>query len=290
MKIAVFTSPESWHYGDLVRAAGERHDLAALDQARLLAGVGAAGLIIRCGDMSLLDFDAAIVRAMTPAGLEPVVLRMDALARLEAAGIPVINSAKAIEASIDKYLATAKLAAAGLLVPETIACQTVDDARVAFEELGGDVVVKPLFGGEGRGLVRVTDPVLALRAFTSLARFESAIYLQRFVPHEGRDWRLFVVGDEVLGMERTNPDDWRTNISRGGTGAPLVVSAELAESARRAAAAVGATVAGIDFLPGRDGRVYALEVNASPGWRALAAATGSDVAARVLAHVAAAGR
>jgi ribosomal protein S6--L-glutamate ligase len=87
-------------------------------------------------------------------------------------------------------------------------------------------------------------------------------------------------------MRRVNPDDWRTNISLGARGEPLEVTAELAQLARRAAASVGATVAGVDLLPARDGRLYALEVNAVPGWRALAAVTGVDVAERVLSHVA----
>ena len=84
-------------------------------------------------------------------------------------------------------------------------------------------------------------------------------------------------------MRRVNPDDWRTNISLGARAEPLEVTAELAQLARRAAAAVGASVAGVDLLPGRDGRLYALEVNAVPGWRALAGVTGVDVAERVLA-------
>ncbi|MCA9234942.1 MAG: RimK family alpha-L-glutamate ligase [Planctomycetales bacterium] len=285
MNVAVFASPASWHFRDLVRAAGGAHQLVAVDYENLSATVGAAGDEVRCGDTVLTECDAALVRSMPPGGLEPVVFRMNALARLDAAGVPVINPPRAIEAAIDKYLTTARLAAAGLTVPATAACQRIDDALEAFDRLGGDVVVKPLFGGEGRGLVRITDRVLAARAFASLTRFGSVVYLQKFVPHDGRDWRLLVVGDDVWGMQRRNPDDWRTNISCGGVGEPLEATPALADLARRAAAAVGASVAGVDFLPGSDGELYALEVNASPGWRALAEVTGVDVAARVLDHV-----
>jgi glutathione synthase/RimK-type ligase-like ATP-grasp enzyme len=132
----------------------------------------------------------------------------------------------------------------------------------------------------------VTVASISRRVFMALEQIGSVLYLQQFVPHDGVDWRLLVVGDDVLGMRRINPDDWRTNISRGARAEPLEVTVELASMARRAAAAVGATVAGVDLLPGRDGRLYALEVNAVPGWRALAAATGVDVAAMVLNHVA----
>jgi ribosomal protein S6--L-glutamate ligase len=223
---------------------------------------------------------------MPPGSLEQVVFRMDALARLEAAGVPVVNPAKAIEAAVDKYLATARLHAAGMLVPPTIVCQTMGDALAAFDSLGGDVVVKPLFGGEGRGITRISDAAVARRVFATLDQIGAVHYVQQFIPHDGVDWRLLVIGDEVLGMKRINPDDWRTNISLGARPGSLEVTVELAQLARRAAAAVGASVAGVDLLPARDGRLYALEVNAVPGWRALAEVSGVDVAARVLQHAA----
>jgi ribosomal protein S6--L-glutamate ligase len=172
-----------------------------------------------------------------------------------------------------------------LLVPPTTVCQTADDALAAFETLGGDVVVKPLFGGEGRGLTRVNDAAIARRVFTTLEPLGAVLYLQKFIPHEGVDWRLLVIGDDVFGMKRVSADDWRTNISLGARPAPLEVTFDLAQLARRAAAAVGASVAGVDLLPARDGRLYALEVNAVPGWRALAQASGVDIAERVLRHV-----
>jgi tetrahydromethanopterin:alpha-L-glutamate ligase len=86
-------------------------------------------------------------------------------------------------------------------------------------------------------------------------------------------------------MRRRNPLDWRTNISRGARAEPLEVTAELAELAHRAAAAVGAPLAGVDLLPGRDGQLYAIEVNAVPGWKALGRSLGIDVAALVLEYV-----
>ena len=286
MDIAILAARDSWYFRDLARAAGDRHRLTAISYKSLGSHVAGANLSIDGGGLSLNSLDAVLVRSMPPGSLEQVVFRMDALARLEAAGVQVVNSARAIEAAVDKYLATAKLQAAGLLVPPTIVCQTASDGLAAFETLGGDIVVKPLFGGEGRGIMRVSDAAIARRVFSSLEQIGAVLYLQQFVPHDGVDWRLLVIGDEVLGMKRINPDDWRTNISLGARPAPLEVTVELAQLARRAAAAVGATVAGVDLLPARDGRLYSIEVNAVPGWRALGEVTGVDVAARVLEMVA----
>jgi ribosomal protein S6--L-glutamate ligase len=211
---------------------------------------------------------------------------MDALGRLEAAGIPIINPPRAIECAVDKYLTTARLADAGLPVPRTIACQTVEDAVQAFEILGGDVVLKPLFGGEGRGIARLNDEALAERAFRLLVGLGSVLYLQEFIPHVGWDLRVLIIGKHVLAMRRTNEFDWRTNVSRGAVAAAVEPLDDWVELARQSAEVVGASIAGIDLLPGRDGEMNVIEVNAVPGWRALAAAHGRDVAAMLLDHIA----
>ncbi|HYO26522.1 MAG TPA: RimK family alpha-L-glutamate ligase [Lacipirellulaceae bacterium] len=299
MHIAVLAAADSWYFRDLQRAAAGRYHVTAASYKRIAARLAgeAATFVLGAnaargegsgdaGELSHSLPDAVLVRSMPPGSLEQIVFRMDALARLEAAGLAVVNPAKAIETAVDKYLATARLQAAGLLVPPTIVCQTPRDALEAFDALGRDVVVKPLFGGEGRGITRVTDAAIAGRVFAALEQVGAVLYLQQFIPHHGADWRLLVIGDEVLGMRRVNPDDWRTNISLGAKAEPLEVTPELAQLARRAAAAVGASVAGVDLLPGRDGAIYAIEVNGVPGWRALAEVTGMEVARRVLDHVA----
>jgi RimK family alpha-L-glutamate ligase len=285
MHIAVLAARDSWYFKDLARAAGDRQELTAVSYKALASHVHGGELSVRTGEVELTSVDAVLVRSMPPGSLEQVVFRMDALARLEAAGVTVVNPPNAIEVAVDKYLATARLQAAGFLVPPTIACQTLDEGMAAFDALGGDVVVKPLFGGEGRGITRINDAAIARRVFATLEQIGAVLYIQQFIPHDGVDWRLLVVGNDVFGMKRINADDWRTNISLGARPAPLEVTAELAHMARRAAAAVGASIAGVDLLPGRDGRLYALEVNAVPGWRALAEITGVDIAARVLNHI-----
>jgi ribosomal protein S6--L-glutamate ligase len=284
MKIAVLGNAGSWYLNDLVRAAGKQHEIVSVGFEQLASTVGDLTLVHTQG-CSLHDFDAVLVRSMPAGSLEQVIFRMDALANLAASGVTVINPPRAIEVAVDKYLATTRLAAAGLAVPRTIACQTVEQAMAAFESLGGDAVLKPLFGSEGRGIVRLSDPVVALRTFKALHQVGSVLYLQEFVEHEGCDLRLFVIGDEVLGMKRCNSNDWRTNISRGAVGTPLKVTSEFAELAQRAAKAVGAPLAGVDLLPARDGRLLAIEVNAVPGWRALAGVTSVDVAGKVLEFV-----
>ena len=111
MRLAILAGGDGWHVRDLRRAAGEfGHSAKLLDFRRLAAGVGTH-------PNPLAGFDAVIVRTMPPGSLEQVVFRMDLLHRARAAGITILNPPAALEACVDKYLATAKLAAAGLAVP-----------------------------------------------------------------------------------------------------------------------------------------------------------------------------
>src|SRR5207237_8590401 len=158
---------------------------------------------------SLSDYDGVLVRTMPPGSLEQVVFRMDVLHRLEKRGVRVLNPPLAVEACVDKYVTTARLEAAGLPVPTTIVCQHADAALEAFTALGGDVVVKPLFGSEGRGMIRLTDPDLAWRTFRTLERLQCVLYVQQFIAHPGWDLRAFVIGGQVIAaMRRRAGSDW----------------------------------------------------------------------------------
>jgi ribosomal protein S6--L-glutamate ligase len=279
MRIALLAGGDGWHVRDLQRAAGALgHQAVAVDFRRLSAGVGLAA-------DPLAGFDAVIVRTMPPGSLEQVVFRMDLLHRLVARGVPVLNSPGALETCIDKYLASARLEAAGLPVPATIVCQDADTALEAFHTLGSDVVVKPLFGSEGRGMMRINDVELAWRTFRTLERTQSVLYVQQYVHHPGWDLRAFVLGGRVLtAMRRLARNDWRTNVAQGGRAEAVSLDAGQEKLALAAARAVGVAAAGIDLLPGPDGDYVVLEVNAVPGWRALARATGIDVAQELVRH------
>ena len=284
MQFAILGSAESWYFKDLQRAAdGMDHQLTALPFSSISATVGQQGQRITAGQQSLHQFDAVLVRTMPPGSLEQVVFRMDVLDSLSRQGIPVINPPAAIEAAVDKYRALSRLQESGLQVPRTIVCQTLDEAMEAFTELGEDVVIKPIFGGEGRGISRLADRDLAMHAFKLLLQLKAVVYLQQFIPHHGYDIRVLVVDDQLLAIRRCNEKDWRTNIGRGGRAEPVSsLDPALAELARRAVASVGALVAGVDILPGRDGKYYLLEVNGVPGWKALAHSLDVDVARLML--------
>jgi len=282
-------SGQGWHVQDLRRAAarlGVRFEAVPFPGVTGRLGKGPGR--IEAGGVELRSADGVLVRMMPPGSLEQVVFRMDALHRLAGLGVPVLNPPRAVEAAVDKYLATALLDGAGLPVPETWVGESAEGALEAFEDLGGDVVVKPLFGSEGRGLVRVSDRELGTRTFRTLERLGAVLYVQRHVRNPGFDLRLFVLGGRILGAMRRHaaPGEWRANVAVGGRPEAWMPDDEAARMAVRAAGALGATMAGVDLLPDLDrGGYTVLEVNAVPGWRALAATTGVDVASAVLAEL-----
>jgi tetrahydromethanopterin:alpha-L-glutamate ligase len=284
--LAALVSGSGWHVQDLRRAAGSLGvGLEAVPFPSVIGRVGEGSPRVEAGGIDLESTDGVLVRMMPPGTLEQVVFRMDALHRLEALGVPVLNPPRAVEAAVDKYLALARLEAEGLIVPPTWVGESADDALAAFKRLGGDVVVKPLFGSEGRGLVRVSDVEIARRTFQTLARLGAVLYVQRFIRHPGYDFRAFVLGDRVLGAIRRQAKwgDWRTNVAVGGVAVKTELAAEVEELAIRAAKAVGARMAGVDLLPDTErDALMVIEVNAVPGWKALASATGIDVAREIL--------
>jgi ribosomal protein S6--L-glutamate ligase len=285
MRFGIVGGGDGWYVRDLKRAASSDEEVVAVAYTRLLGDAWAGKPSQRSSGVELSAYDCLLLRAVPTGTLQQIVFRLDVLGQAARAGVAMVNAPRTMEIAVDKYLATARLAAAGLPVPDTVVCQRVDEATEAYERLGGDVVIKPLFGSEGEGMFRVTNRADAESTCRSLVHQECVLYLQRFIPHEGRDYRVLVIGDDALTIQRVNDDDWRTNVSRGGRAVPIVLDDQTIALARRAAEVTGATLAGVDLLPGHDGRLYVLEVNAAPGWRALARALDVDVSRRVLNHL-----
>jgi RimK family alpha-L-glutamate ligase len=281
LRFGVLAARTGWHTNELVRAASERgHEAVVLPYEGLVATIGPApGLRSRSTELD--GVDAVLARIIPSGSLEQIIFRVDALHRLEDRGVRVMNSPRAIERTVDKFWTSALLEQCGLPTPETLVCDSAEEAMAAFRALG-DVIVKPLFGSMGLGMVRVSDEEMAFRVFRTIEQIRGVYYLQRTIDHEGVDIRAFVVGGRVLGAIERRSKGWRTNLARGGTAHGVALSEEWSALAVRAAAAVGADYAGVDLLADREGKVYVLEVNGIPGWKGLQEATSIDVAGRLV--------
>jgi glutathione synthase/RimK-type ligase-like ATP-grasp enzyme len=310
MKIPILSSRSGWHTDQLLRAMAERgHEGVLLHYETLVARLGTRRGLGAEGE-ELLEARAVLARIIPNGSLEQIIYRVDALHWLEEQGVIVMNSPRTIERSVDKFYTSAILERAGLATPETVVCERADDAMDAFRAMG-DVIVKPLFGSMGLGMVRVRDEDSAWRVFRALEAIRGVYYLQRAVKQgemegdgasqgrlpgrpesrdgrggrDGRDVRAFVVGDRVIGAIERSAPGWRTNVARGGRARAIDLPPEWCAMALCAARAVGAEYAGVDLLPAEDGTVYVLEVNGIPGWRGLQEATSIDVAAAIVDHL-----
>jgi RimK family alpha-L-glutamate ligase len=290
MQIVILSARTGWHTDELCRALAERgHIGVVLPYEGLVARVGGSrrsSVGLSSEQAPILTADAVLARIIPSGSLEQIIYRVDALHWIEERGVPVMNSPRAIERSVDKFYTDALLHEAGLPTPETVVCETVAGAMEAVRAMG-DVIIKPIFGSMGHGLVRVSDPDVAFRVTKSLEQIRAVFYVQRAVDHGGRDIRVFIAGGRVIGaIERLAPTgEWRTNIARGATARPFELPPEWARLALAAAAAMGAEYAGVDLLPSREGPVFVLEVNAIPGWQGLQRATGVDVAGAIVEHL-----
>ncbi|MGC1274724.1 MAG: RimK family alpha-L-glutamate ligase [Planctomycetaceae bacterium] len=284
MRIPILSARSGWHVDELRRAFGERDHEAI--EVRYEAIVGRYGRRrgIASGNVSLVDAPTVLARIIPDGSLEQLIVRVDALHALEERGVSVFNPAAAIERTVDKSWTTALLDAADLPTPETVVCEEVDAAMEAFRSMS-DVIVKPLFGSMGLGMLRLREEEAAWRVFRTIERIRGVFYIQRTIEHGGRDVRAFVLGDRVLAAIERRSSGWCTSVARGAEPVAVTLNAEQERIALAATRAVGAEYAGVDLITGPDGTIYVIEVNGIPGWRGLQQATGLDVAGAIADHV-----
>jgi RimK family alpha-L-glutamate ligase len=224
--------------------------------------------------------DAVLVRTMSGGTFQAVTLRLGILHALRENGVLVWNDARAIERCVDKSMTSFLLARAGIPTPATWAAESQESARAIArrEAAHGPLVLKPLFGSQGRGLklVRSEDDL------PDAAAVAGVYYLQRYVGVEGcdgfRDFRLLVSRGRVVAAMARQAASWITNVKQGGRPMAVVAGKDLEALAIRAATAVGASFAGVDILYGADGHPTVLEVNSMPAWSGLQKVTRSRIA------------
>lgn len=290
MKIGLLTrDPSAWCSTQLRRAIRERGlEPVVFGFTDMVARVASDPKVTawsREGGIDLVaEVPAVIVRPIGRGSLDETIFRLDMLHRLERLGVKVFNPSSAIERAVDKYYALTLLEEAGVPVPRTIVVENAHRALDAFHELGGDVVVKPVFGSRGIGITRVSDPEIAQRIFRSLDFLHHVLYLQEFVRHGRKDIRAFVVGDRVIAAMRRVGRGWKTNVSQGAKPVTLKPDPELERLVVAAAKTIGCEIAGVDVMEGPKGRMVN-EINSQPGFRGLQSVTETDIAGQIVDYV-----
>jgi len=273
-RIAIAADRMDWHVKELV-AAFRRCDADAIPVKLSACGFDTrrpAGLVISGFGDALPD--AMIVRAIGAGSFEEITLRLGLMHALGESGIAVHNSAPAVERCVDKAATSFLLARDAIPTPATWTVQSrvQAEAIVRREAAHGPLVLKPLFGAQGRGLK------LVRRAGDLPPHEEIAgvYYLQRFVGDSRdsfSDMRLLVSGGRIVAAMRRHASHWITNVKLGGRPEAYPPRRDETDLAIRAAAAVRAQFAGVDLIRDGDGCAYVLEVNSMPGWRGLQSVT-----------------
>lgn len=285
MKVGIIGSDrKEWHIARLLKGFRRRGVEAYLLPVTKLQGRIGETPRISVRGYSLDEYDAVIVRRVPGGTAEQVFYRMDALRRLEDMGVRVINPARSIEKAVDKYYTSALLEDAGINTPRTRVTESFSEAMRGFKDLGGDVVVKPLFGSLGLGIMRVSSEEVGYRVFRALEMVKSVYYLQEFIPHGGRDIRVFTIGDQVVASMQRVSDDWKTNISSGGRAMEYTPSDEVTEMSLKASEKLGLVYTGVDIIETMD-KPYVVELNSTPGWEGLQSVAEVDITESLIEYV-----
>ncbi len=202
-------------------------------------------------------------------------------------GVPVLNPAIPIARSRDKLRALQLLSRFGIDIPRTVMCRYRDEVEGAVQMVGGlPCIIKLIQGTQGVGVMIANTESEVEGMLDTLWTLGQEILLQELVAESrGKDVRALVIGDRVVAaMRRTaRAGDFRSNIHRGGVAESIVLEREYAEAAVKAARVMGLEVAGVDMLEARTGPKI-MEVNSSPGFEGLEAASGVDIATAYVQH------
>ena len=214
--------------------------------------------------------DAVYVRTLSAGSFEAVTLRLGILHALRELGVLVWNDARAIERCVDKSTTSFLLARAGLPTPPTWTMESVEATRALVEREAprGPLVLKPLFGAQGKGLRLIQRP----EDLPGPEDVAGVYYLQRFQSNGAQDftdYRLFVLRGRVVGAMMRRASTWITNVKQGGQPMTVARDPKMERLAVAAAETVGAVIAGVDLLVSADGAPKVLEVNSMPAWSGL---------------------
>jgi tetrahydromethanopterin:alpha-L-glutamate ligase len=281
-RVLIVTDDPGWHGARLRKAfaarAVESIYASLVDCAIDVAGGSQTGIVIPGFSDGLPD--GAFVRGVPGGSLEQVVLRLDVLHALRELGIPVYNDARAIERTVDKAMTSFLLHRAGVPTPATWVCESEPAARAVLRREtagGGAMVMKPLFGSQGKGLLRLS----ANSRLPDAALYGGVYYLQRYIDTgEGgwHDWRVLVIGGRARSAMVRYGTHWITNRAQGARCERAALQGQLGRLAEEAVRAVGTDYAGVDLMRDARGRLLVVEVNGIPAWKGLQGVSAVDLA------------
>ena len=286
MKLAILSrNSKLYSTRRLVEAARERnHSVRVLDPLRCYLRISSDGFEMHYKGRPISGYAAVVPRI----GASITRYGTAVLRQFELMGTYTPNSSDAIARARDKLRCHQLLAAQKIGLPVTVFGDNPDDTVDLLSMLGPPPhVIKLNEGTQGAGVMLTEKPSASRSVIEALRGLYANFLVQEFIAEaKGADLRCFVVGGEVVAtMRRQAPKgDFRSNLHRGGTARPVRASEDEQVAAVRAAEVLGLGVAGVDLIRSARGPLV-LEVNSSPGLEGIEAATGVDIAGRIVEHV-----
>jgi ribosomal protein S6--L-glutamate ligase len=269
----------------LVEAAEQRgHEVHVLDHLKCYMDIASHDPAIHYRDKELDPFDAVIPRI----GASVTFYGSAVVRQFEMMGTYCLNESVAITRSRDKLRSLQILSRAGIGLPVTAFAHSTDATAQLIEIVGGaPLVVKLLESTQGKGVVLCETRSAAEAIIEAFRGLNANFLVQEYVKEAGgADIRCLVIGDKVVAaMKRqAKPEEFRSNLHRGGAASLIRLTPEERSTAVRAARRMGLNVSGVDILRSNHGPVV-LEVNSSPGLEGIEAATGQDVAGQIIRFI-----
>ncbi|MGB3615120.1 MAG: 30S ribosomal protein S6--L-glutamate ligase [Elainellaceae cyanobacterium] len=283
MKIVILSRKASLYSTSRLKQAGEAngHTVSVIDYLRCYMNITSHRPQVIYQGNPLADVDAVIPRI----GASKTFYGTAVVRQFEMMNVFTTNESQAISRSRDKLRCLQLLARKGIGLPVTGFAHSTKDIHGLIDVVGGaPLVVKLLEGTQGIGVVLAETTQAATSVIEAFRGLDANILVQEFIKEaKGMDIRCFVVGDKVIAsMKRQGaPGEFRSNIHRGGSAEKIRLTPEERSTAARAAKAMGLRVAGVDILRSNHGPVV-MEVNSSPGLEGIEAATGVDVAGKII--------
>jgi ribosomal protein S6--L-glutamate ligase len=262
-----------------LKEEGERagHEVSILDPLKAVLLLRGTDPLLLVGGRPLPRPDVVIPRIGTAGTAYSIAV----VRHFELMKVPVLNRHDPIARAKDKLGCLQLLVSRGLSVPETLMSRYPRDLdRMMRLVCGPPLIMKLLRGTQGTGVIFAESRASVESMLETIWSLGEDIMLQRFVAEsKGKDVRVLVVEGRARGaMRRVGPEgEFRSNIHRGGVGEEIRLEKPFRRAAESAAKAVGLQVAGVDLLESKHGPLV-LEVNASPGFEGLEAATKRNIA------------
>lgn len=284
MKIGIISEEKDWITCELERVMKKKGITPVYIKPSKIASFTGMDIKFKHNKDDISDLKCAFVRNL---GDMSNYYRFDVLKYIEHY-IPLINPTAGLENAGNKYRTSILMNINNIPHPKTVITEDIDKALMWSEKFK-DCVLKPLFGNQGKGIVRLKNKTLIskLNMLNEFKKKHGVFYIQEFITNPNdiyRDIRAFVIGDEVVSAMYRVSDNWITNIHQNGKAEKCEITDEIRELAIKAKNATGLIYGGVDLMESKDG-LKVIEVNGAPSWEALSRISEMDITEKLIDYV-----